>query len=126
MDGIPTVKIIHNRRRNVKFSITGEGNHSVTWGKPVNLSGILPELYQVRVHVMDNICWCLIQPFKDYLVSVDTKERWHYKVLPLSLPDLQNPVRLNGYLGKHLFITIATTILTLSSFCGNGKIQMER
>ena len=52
---------------------------------------------------MGNICCCLIQPYKDYLVSVDTKERWHYKVLPLSLPDLQNPVRLNGYQGDNFF-----------------------
>jgi len=51
---------------------------------------------------MGNICCYLIQPYKDYLVSVDTKERWHYKVLPLSLPDLQNPVRLNGYNGCDL------------------------
>ena len=78
-------------------------NRSVTRGKPVDLAGIpahrQAELYQVRVHVMGNICYCLIQPYTDYLVSVDTKERWHYKVLSLSLPDLKNPMRLNGYAG---------------------------
>ncbi len=76
-------------------------NRSVTGEKPVDLAGIpahrQAEFYQVRVHVMGNICCCLIQPYKDYLVSVDTQERWHDKVLSLSLPDLQNPVRLIGY-----------------------------
>ena len=93
-------------KSSVNKKVEEERNRSVTWEKPVDLAGIpaqrQAEFYQVRVHVMGNICCCLIQPYNGYLVSVDTKERWHYKVLSLSLPDLKNPVRLNGYESRAL------------------------
>ncbi len=73
-----------------------ECNRSVTWGEVVDLAGMVPKLYQVRVDVLCNICCSRILACKNYSISVDPIERWHYKVFPLSPPDLQNPLRLNG------------------------------
>ncbi len=46
---------------------------------------------------MGNISYVLIQPRKNHFVPGDIVERWHYKVFLLSPPDLQNHLRLNGY-----------------------------
>jgi len=39
----------------------------------------------------------LIHPCKGYFISVESIERWQYKVFPASLPDLQNLLRLRVY-----------------------------